>query len=685
MRDIGFDVQQVEVYLKEHPQPTRETLRNFTHKNIIPEQWDTFVNCDDDVYLLEVLKRAGAPPIEGLPRVSLKDMYVKDVGHAVELEECVVTGISTNRPEAYQATSVCLTCGQDKKFPIEPGMVTLKAPKWQCECSEPTHVENVLPEDMIDTQWIRLEEVRRDTTISRVPISIPARIQGHGNLWSVQFKERVRPIGAVRSQMMMDKNKRRYFTFWFEVFGIRRVKDAERDFELTDEDRTRFRYEMEQPQYPEKLRGSIAPHIAGNDIIKDAVLLVLASIGLIHPIKVFIIGDPGTGKSQVAKFGSLLLRDSWYVNMAQARATGLTTTSAKDPDSDAWMVHPGIFAMADGSAVWLDDLQEARDPKDITALLEVLQDGRISYALAGGNVGYLDARAAVMALCNPRGGYIGLEQNIHELVGFIKEGRAALLSRFSMILKVVDKKSDAEEAEIAGRIYDHSQVDIMEYYKNDWTKKIKTESGEEVEVEYFGVTTLRKLIKFIIEEIPVDPMPPDFKEDFIKYYLANKRDYNQQHRMVMTPRFVEHCVSIAQVWARLFGKSQPTKEHVMFIFNMLTEHMALAAFDPKTQQYDVGMIEGAPAQRTIQEQKMLEVSEKSQKEQFIWACKEAMKMTEDADKFFTKELLKMKLQEIPKHNWGSTEKISKWLEEGVGAGKVETKGERYRWAETLEW
>lgn len=679
-RPFEYDTEMVLLYLLEHPRdPSLETMRTFTHPDVKAEHWDAFIRCNTE-YVLRVFKAAGQPMIDGLPRVSLKEVYVEHVGHAVELEECVVAAMSSNRPEAYKTHLVCLECGDKKQIDYDPLNTTLK-PKWKCSCSDPTIVERVEIDDMFDTQWVRLQEKRRDSKFSRMPFSIMARIQGRENMWRVQYNELVRPIGVIRSQANLDKNKRRYFSFWFEVFAIKHVKDQEHDIELNDQVRERIRLEMTQEGYLEKLRSSIAPQIAGMDIIKDCAILTLASIGLIHPIKVLVIGDPGTGKSDVMEYASLLLPRTFYVDMANTRGTGLTTTSRKDEDTDAWMVDPGLFALADGSAVWIDDLQEAKDPKDITALLGVIQRGKIKYALAGGNVGEFDANCALMIATNPTGGYIGGEENIHELLAYIKQGRPQFLSRMSIIIQLRDKKTPQEDEEIAGNIYDHSQVDIMAKYKDDYTVDIRDENGTVVgTAERFGTTTLRQIFKYIIEEVPVSPMPPEFRQRFIRYYLANRKSPDIQNKVIVTPRFMAHCVSVAQVFARLFGRSQPEEWHVMYIFEMLKEYMKLAAYDPKTNTYDVGQIEGTLPQRTHREQQLLDVSEKSLKEQFEWGCKEATRMTDDPNGWFTPELLRQFLNELPNSRWLSDTRFKEWFDQAENADMIKRNKEgRYMW------
>jgi len=678
-RVFQYDCRLMLDYLADYPEPDLETMKTWRPdpETAPAEYWEAILKCGTQ-YLLKLCAAHDRPIIENLPRVSLRELFVKHINDAIELDESVVVAISANRPEANKVHIVCSNCGESKQYEVEPGM--MGKPKWKCGCDDPLHVERIEPSDMIDSQWLRLQEVTRDSKTARAPLTIMARVQGEPNMWQVKFNEHIRPIGILRSQVVMDKNKHKYFSFWFEIITIRRIGKTERDVELTDEIRQRIRHEMEQPQFPDKLANSIAPQISGMETIKKCAALTIASIGLIHPIRTLVIGDPGTGKSEIMEHSSLLLPQTWYVDMAQAARTGLTATNQKDEETGAWMVAPGIFALADGSAVWIDDLQESKDPKMITSLLGVIQRGKVRYTGAGGNIGEFDANCALMICTNPKDGIMGIDDNIHELLGFIKEGRAPFISRMGIILQVRDNKTDKEQREVARAIYRHSQVDILEKYKDDYTKKITTETGETIDVEYFGTTSLRQIFKYIIEEVPVEPMPEEFEEEFIDYYIRSRHDVKLANRVIMTPRFIAHAVSVAQIFARMHGKSRPDRSHVMEVFQMMQEFHTEAAFDPKLQMIDVGLTNGGLPQRTMREQQIEAMSKKSRKEQFEFACKEAMRMTEDADKYFTIELLKQVLREVSASNWSSDEKCKEWIDAAKNEGRMmENKHSRLIW------
>mgnify|MGYP000671910275 CR=1 FL=1 len=71
---------------------------------------------------------------------------------------------------------------------------------------------------------------------------------------------------------------------------------------------------MQDPDLYQQLIDSYAPHITGHEVVKESILLLMAGSTqrelqdgskIRGDINIFLVGDPGTAKSQLLKFQSL--------------------------------------------------------------------------------------------------------------------------------------------------------------------------------------------------------------------------------------------------------------------------------------------------------------------------------------------------------------------------------------------
>ncbi|XP_012228856.1 DNA helicase MCM9-like isoform X2 [Linepithema humile] len=143
-----------------------------------------------------------------------------------------------------------------------------------------------------------------------------------------------------------------------------------------------------------------------------------------------LIGDPGTGKSQLLRTASRLITRSVFTTGIGTTAAGLTAAAVKD--SDGWHLEAGALVLADGGVCCVDEFA-TMSSHDRTSVHEAMEQQTISIAKAG-MVSTLNSRCSVIAATNPDGGCFSGDEWKTCLGN-------PLLSRFDLILLLRDTRN----------------------------------------------------------------------------------------------------------------------------------------------------------------------------------------------------------------------------------------------------
>ncbi|XP_043284468.1 DNA helicase MCM9-like isoform X2 [Venturia canescens] len=185
---------------------------------------------------------------------------------------------------------------------------------------------------------------------------------------------------------------------------------------------------------------SISPQLFGMYVVKLALALVLAGgvtktnntgsriRGESH---LLLVGDPGTGKSQLLRAASRLAVRSVLTTGVGTTAAGLTAAAVKD--ADGWHLEGGALVLADGGVCCVDEFT-TMSSEDRASLHEAMEQQTISIAKAG-LVSTLNSRCSVVAAINPDGGNFVEGEEMKTSLG------DPLLSRFDLILLLKDNKN----------------------------------------------------------------------------------------------------------------------------------------------------------------------------------------------------------------------------------------------------
>lgn len=539
--------------------------------------WNLMISTPDTT-MLSCFEFAGNSKISGFPATDLKDIGTKHDGKALAIQGKVVSQ-GEREPDPMTIKWKCLNCGVLN----EPGKFG-RQPQACLDCKN-DEFDVELTEDTKDTQVVRIQQ-------DGAKISVIVRDESLIN--SLKSGRTAYAFGVMVFEPYIDRQtKKAKFRKYLEATNL---ECDEQVIQVSEDDKMRFQADMSEPMFYNKILASVAPHIHSMEAAKESGMLALASIGMRRPARMLWIGDPGVAKSELMEYFAEIAPNGHYTTMANSRYTGLTTTSEKDEETGRWMVTPGLLAYAHNGLVAIDELQVIRE-QDAKNLNDVIERGKIRYALAGGNHGEMDANCALILACNPHQGRVFENENIQETLKFLGSGAPAFISRMTLIYFFRDKANVERDTQIAKAVVKNSGDNPLAAYSQDW----KDESG----AEYYGTETLKKFFQYI-STIPVEPVPEELHQELIDYYSKNRQDIASRINKLLTPRFLRDAVKLAQMVARIQGQSKPSKADIDKAMDLLANHMEETAFDPKTQEIDVNLVNGNKSKKELAEEKAID-------------------------------------------------------------------------------
>ena len=267
-----------------------------------------------------------------------------------------------------------------------------------------------------------------------------------------------------------------------------------------------------------------------NDILKAASLLLFSK----DTIHLLIIGDPGTGKTEVLRAVEEISPNSQFGLGSGVSGVGLTgTTKGKE-------FIPGLLVKADKGICCIDELNLMLK-KDRASLLNAMEKGFITYN-KGKTHKRLNARIRVLATANPKGDrFVGKGTNITKTQLPFDE---ALLSRFHLMF-VVRKPSLKEFKEITKHIV---------------SKKQK-----------YGIEDISFLKEYVdyAEALKVS-FPESFKKKVVDFIQELKEQEEHILREV-SPRLVKAIIRLSKASARLELRPRVEEADLNFVLKLIKD------------------------------------------------------------------------------------------------------------------
>ncbi len=162
-------------------------------------------------------------------------------------------------------------------------------------------------------------------------------------------------------------------------------------------------------------------------------------------IHLLLVGDPGTGKSQIQKYVTNVAHKAIITNGSSTSAAGLTAAAVKE--NGQWTLEAGALVLANGGVCCIDEIDCLKQAES-SSLHEAMEQQTCSIAKAG-LVSTLPTKVSVFGTCNPKGNVrIDPKRALKDQLQL----SSPLLSRFDIILLLLDDMSPSADAVIVDHV-----------------------------------------------------------------------------------------------------------------------------------------------------------------------------------------------------------------------------------------
>ena len=569
---------------------------------------------------------------------SLRQINAETIGRITSVSGMVVRA-SEVKPLAKELTFVCpdehitkvvQLKGMDVKVPVVCDNPACKQRDFELK-----------PESskFIDFQILRLQELPEDLPPGQLPHYIDVTIR-QDLVDNARPGDRIILTGVVRVEQESVSGVTRGHSGLYrlriegnniEFLGGRGDKSSrkiERE-EISPEDEKIIRALGQSPDVYQRLIDSFAPHIQGQSLIKEAILLLIVgsnqrSLGdgskIRGDINVFLVGDPGTAKSEMLKFCARIAPRGLYTSGRGSTAAGLTAAVVRDK-TGIMMLEAGAVVLGDQGLVCIDEFDKMK-PEDRSALHEVMEQQSASIA-KGGIVATLNARTSILAAANPMYGKYDPFKNITENVNL----PIPLLTRFDLIFVVRDIPGREKDEKIARH--------IIELHTPQGTDRRSV----------VDVDLLTKYLAYSKRHMP--DLTKEAEEKILDYYLQ-MRNVESEEMITVTPRQLGGIIRLATARARLLMKDKVEEEDAERAIFLIQSMLQDAGVDVNTGKVDLGVLQGRPRSEVSKMQLFMDVLKSLEgdnkvaveEREFVKELEKTAKFTEEDARNYIRRMLR---------------------------------------------
>ncbi|XP_063901514.1 DNA helicase MCM9-like [Zophobas morio] len=422
-----------------------------------------------------------------------------------------------------------------------------------------------IPEYCCDYQTIKVQEQTQNLDFGCVPHTISVVLE-EDLVDSCKAGDDVLITGILLQRWdSLRINERCAIELFIKANSLVQVQPLKKECVLSDDVVEEFRnfwqeYENRPLLGRNIILSSFCPQLYGMYIVKLSILCVL--IGGITRIDkggtrirgeshLLLVGDPGTGKSQLLKYASKLVPRAVLTSGTGITTAGLTVAAMKE--SGEWQLEAGALVLADGGLCCIDEFASMSE-NDRTTIHEAMEQQTLSVAKAG-LVCKLNTRAIVLAATNPKGKY-----DIEEDITINTALSSPLLSRFDLVTVMLDKVDLHWDREVS----DH----VLKNAGNKGKRRGRQWSLEK----------LKSYISFVKK---LEPQMTAECEKVLKKYYQLQRQSDLRNAARTTLRLLESLVRLAQAHARLMCKTHVELSDAVMAVWMMESSMHGAPVSPE--------------------------------------------------------------------------------------------------------
>jgi replicative DNA helicase Mcm len=528
---------------------------------------------------------------------ALRRIGAEHIGKLVMLHGIIVRA-SEVTPMVLRAAFTCNACTELNY--IEQDGQNLKTPIKCPHCDNRRGFELDSKHSIfIDSQRVTIQERPEELPPGQLPRSLNVELRDDlvdiarpGDritlVGSLNLLQKYGRGGALRIfDMSMDAN-------YIEVSG----REMEL-MDLSDEDKEEILELAKDPWIHRRLIQSIAPSIYGMEHIKEAILYLLfggvtkelPDVRIRGDVNILLVGDPGTGKSQMLQFASKTAPRGLLTTGRGSTAAGLTAAVVKEGGTGSFILEAGALVLADKGICCIDEIDKMRE-EDRGAIHPAMEQQIVPIA-KGGIVATLNARSSILAAANPTLGRYNPYQTIAQNMTL----PITILSRFDLIFVL----RDTPDVEKDNRMAEH----ILNLHRAAGTGVISS-IDQALLKKYISYS---KRLKPVITESVIER----FRDFYVKMRTASVEG-GEASAVSITARQLESLVRLAEARARSELRDEVTVEDVESVINLMQRSLTEVGIDLETGEIDIDILyTGKPRSLQMQLQKVLQVISEDEK------------------------------------------------------------------------
>jgi replicative DNA helicase Mcm len=298
---------------------------------------------------------------------------------------------------------------------------------------------------------------------------------------------------------------------------------------------------------------------------------------------IFLVGDPGTGKSTHLQDAAHLAPRSVYTSGKGNSAAGLTASAVRDDFGEQeWNLEGGTMVKANNGLAAIDELDKM-DEKDRAGMFEALSEQQVSVSKAG-IVATLPAETSLLAGANPKYGRFDQYEPIGEQIDL----DPALISRFDLIFTVTDQPDEDEDKEVV-RSKNQSWRNGLKRASDD----VPTSEVDDTDTRAIPEDVMRAYIAYARQNVvpkPTREAEKRLEEEFMRLRLANAGS-DEDSPVPVTYRQQEAMQRLAEASARIRLSDTLTVEDVERAVELVKNCLRDVGVDPETGQFDADAVE----------------------------------------------------------------------------------------------
>jgi replicative DNA helicase Mcm len=553
-------------------------------EDLLEQPEDAIKSCEIALSQFETIEKSKKLAIRffNLPAAQLmliRNIRSEHLGKFLKIEG-VVRQKGDVRPQITSAKFECPSCGNIITV-IQTGQI-FREPM-RCSCGRQGNFR-LVSKELIDAQGLVLEEIPEQLEGGEQPKRMKVLLKD--DLVSPITEKKTNPgskidiVGWVKEipKVLNSGKKSLDYDLVVDANNIFSKESSFYEMSITKEQENEIVNLSKDPKIYEKLIASVAPSIFGFEEIKEALLLQLCGgvqkvrkDGIISrgDIHVLLVGDPGSGKSQMLKRISIVAPRGRYISGKGISGAGLTAAVVKDEFLGGYSLEAGALVLANKGICCIDELDKMTN-EDRSAMHEALEQQTVSISKANIQA-TLIAQTTVLAAANPKLGRFDLYETM--LVKQI-DLPPTLINRFDLIFPIKDIPDRKKDEKMAKHILGlHQNPNMM---------------MEEIPTELF-----RKYIAYVKQKF--NPELTDSALDEIESYYVELRStaitFEEAARTIpISPRQLEAIVRLAEASAKVRLSDKVTRKDARRAIELLNYSLGQIARDRETGKIDIDVI-----------------------------------------------------------------------------------------------